>query len=82
MAASLAAAAADAPEVDADAGLSSLEAARRLVVYGPKRARGAGRDVVAARAPRPADDPLALLLWGAAVLASVGQLVVASRWSS
>ena len=78
MAASPAAAAADAPEVDADAGLSSLEAGRRLLASGPNElVQRSGTPWPRALA-RQLTHPLALLLWGAAVLAFVsGSTVVA-----
>ena len=78
MAASPAAAAADAPEVDADAGLSSLEAARRLLASGPNELAQRGGTPWPRVLARQLTHPLALLLWGAAALAFVsGSTVVA-----
>ncbi|MDX6630246.1 MAG: hypothetical protein QOH00_2492 [Gaiellales bacterium] len=78
MAASPAAAAADAPEVDADAGLSSLEAARRLLASGPNELVQRGGTPWPRALARQLTHPLALLLWAAAALAFVsGSTVVA-----
>jgi magnesium-transporting ATPase (P-type) len=50
-------------------GLSSREAARRLVVYGPNQLRRRGRRRLGRELGRQFTHPLALLLWAAAGLA-------------
>jgi magnesium-transporting ATPase (P-type) len=78
VAASPTAAVADAPEVDADAGLSSLEAEHRLLTSGPNELVERGGTPWPRALARQLTHPLALLLWGAAALAFVsGSTVVA-----
>ena len=63
-------------------GLSSRDAARRLVVYGPNELRRARRRSWPRAFARQLTHPLALLLWAAAALAfGTGVVIVGARWS-
>jgi Cation transporter/ATPase, N-terminus len=65
-------------EVDSDTGLSSPEAARRLLASGPNELVQSGGTPWPRELARQLTPPLALLLWGAAALVLVsGSTVVA-----